>query len=402
MHKFVFRIKDRIALSTGVGRLVCGLQRAFSPWRGESGEPSPLPGVALNFYRLHLAEHLADLLEALKKHKFLAPLVAVPLSPFSPLGRGIPWKEYEKKFGLEFGKTLLPSIWLSRARPRVFIESSITAQRGLVGSAIKVLSYHGLACMGFGKDSRRVLYLKDYDYLFLSGPPQREAILLAHRRYGGSLPHLLEVGYMLGDRLLARKESFHRQGFLESLGLDSRITVLYAPTWGRFSSLGLWLEKVVRVCLRLEFNLLLRLHPLSLRGRTGFERGPKAWRKWLEEACKKYEWVKDVTDEPIEEVLLGADVLVTDVSSVGMDFLILGKPAIFLPSPGFFENFGTGFPVEKFRKGREVVDEEELGRALEKGAKGGLEPSPPLEEMVYNPGRATQRAVAFLEEIVGV
>ncbi len=353
------------------------------------------PMVAMNFHKPHLVEHFKDLFWALARHPVLQPLPVYPVS--SPVGRpeaGSPLRWFEEKFGLKVGESLVPYPWLSLIKPGVIVEASVSPLKGLFKGIPKILSYHNLATLGFGKLPERVKDIGDYDFLFLTGPLQKEFVTRAHRRYGGRLPRMLEVGYLRGDRLLARKNTFDRAGFLASLGLEDKPIVMYAPTWGEFSSAKEWLDHVVWACKMLDVNLLVRLHPLMLYGRNSFETGGVSWRKRLDGLVSP--GVRVIMDDDIDDCLLAAQVLVTDVSSVGMDFMLLGRPVVFLPAPRFFRVFGEDFPITRFRDGKEVESREALLAEL-KDSLGGRDPGVSPGDVVYNPGRALEVMVDFLE-----
>ncbi len=353
--------------------------------------------VALNFHKAHLVEHIKDLYWALLDHGHFNPLPVIPVS--SPIGRRSregfqEW--FRERFGLEIGETLIPYPWLSPIKPLVIIEPSVSPLRGLFKDVPKILSYHNLATMGFGKSPSLVRRIGDYRYLFLTGPLQKEAVVKAHRRYGGRLPEMVEVGYLRGDRLLVRRGTFDREGFLSSLGLEGGPTVMYAPTWGDFSSAGEWTDTLVDVCKTLDFNLLIRLHPLMLEGRSPFETGGVDWKARLKGILAGFPKARVLLDDDIDDAFLAAHVLVTDVSSVGMDFMLLEKPVVFLPAPRFFEVFGREFPISRVRGEREIRNKRELLFHLEDSV--GKEVKIQPESMVYNPGRALKAMLDFLEE----
>lgn len=96
-----------------------------------------------------------------------------------------------------------------------------------------------------------------------------------------------------------------------------RKTVFYAPTW---QSPG-WFEKAVRVIEEVgtEFNLLLRLHPFME------ELYPIEYEK-----IKRHSVIDLASFPSIYPILRKADYYLGDFSSIGYDFLSLGKPLFFL------------------------------------------------------------------------
>ncbi len=403
LDKWVYDLKVKVTLSVDIRRVLVGLYKLMNPGEKRVAEAlvqgCSLPRLVLGFHSPHLVEHVRDIFNALLKRNRVMPLPVVPQGFYGLRINSLRWSE--EKLGLKYGESLFSYPWVDVLKPQVIMEVSLSPLRGLYPPATKVLAFHGLACMGFGKDPRLVRYLEDYDYLFLSGPLHKEAVIKAHGRYGGRLPELVEVGYWRGDRLLEKQRLWDKRSYLAHWGLEERPTVLYAPTWGPFSSAKDWLGKVVEACRVLDFNLLLRLHPLMLAGKVKFEKGGKDWARFLEELCREYSKARVVKDGDVDEAFLTADVLVTDVSSVAMDFFIMGKPVVFLPAPGFFGLYGEDFPIVRVRRGREVGDQAQLVRRLKEGVKNPGSFEVPIETLVYNPGRALGIAVDFLEEVAG-
>lgn len=127
----------------------------------------------------------------------------------------------------------------------------------------------------------------------------------------------LRCGYPRNDALFAMNNEQCQSAMKEKLGIDpSKKLVLYSPTWrvsGR-ANIGLDLSKMLNE-LDEEWTVGLRLHHLAI---------PKGGVKGLDSR------VKDLTNEKsIDDVLLAADVLITDYSSIMFDYGILGRPMLF-------------------------------------------------------------------------
>lgn len=137
--------------------------------------------------------------------------------------------------------------------------------------------------------------------------------------------HLLEVGRPQIDLLPPHRPRS-----------DGRTQVVYAPTWegGRdlmdYSSVATMGEGIVRALLAGGFAVIYRPHP-KLGARS--ERASAAHRsilRLMDRAARQADpGVHRISrDEPLGDVLACADVLVTDVSSVAMDFLPTGRPLV--------------------------------------------------------------------------
>lgn len=353
--------------------------------------------VALNC-RSVIFEHIKEIYFRLKGHPFLTVLpIATTKFPPSRYKNKI-FSAFQEKYGLVYGENYFSYLWLDKIKPRVYIESYPTVYADFSPSAIKIIYAHGLANLGFSKDFSYIRMIKKYDYVFLTGPLQKRAMLLAQEMYGVALPQMVEIGFLRGDRLLAKKKGFDKRAALRKMGLEDRFTVLFAPTWGEFSGVREWIDVVVELARELDLNILLRLHPLLTGGKTVWETCGINWESRLKELAQKYRRVHIASDDDIDNYLLAADAAVTDASSVGMEFMLLEKPVFFVPAPKFFALYGKERPVAWVREGREVGSRRELKDAL-RGCLEGTAPikSYPLENMIYNPGRSLEAIISFLE-----
>jgi CDP-glycerol glycerophosphotransferase (TagB/SpsB family) len=130
---------------------------------------------------------------------------------------------------------------------------------------------------------------------------------------------------------------------------DGRRVILYAPTFRGDRTTqardpqALDIE-VMRDLLGEDHVLLLRSHPFVRRGSSSSNGDP---------------FVIDVSDYPeMNELMLAADVLITDYSSAIFEFALLGRPIVFLAPDhaayererGFYFDFGMGAPGPIFEQ----------------------------------------------------
>ena len=129
------------------------------------------------------------------------------------------------------------------------------------------------------------------------------------------------------------------------LGLtDSRPTILYAPTFRGADLKGADAPELLDIAalfraLGGQYRLILRLHPFV-----------KSAMRIPEEAR---DFVVDASREPdVNEVMLAADILVTDYSSIIFEYALLNRPMAFLAPDlaayererGFFFDYRSGVP----------------------------------------------------------
>jgi CDP-glycerol glycerophosphotransferase len=132
-------------------------------------------------------------------------------------------------------------------------------------------------------------------------------------RYNGEI---LETGYPRNDLLLAPGHRDIRARVRRELDIAEDVrAVLYAPTWRDGSSFSTELElDALAERLGERYLVLLRAHSLEA-GSVTIAEHPR---------------VRNVSGrDEVGELLLAADVLVTDYSSVMFDFAITRKPMVF-------------------------------------------------------------------------
>jgi hypothetical protein len=143
-------------------------------------------------------------------------------------------------------------------------------------------------------------------------------------------PEAALVGYPKVDCLV--DGSLNRAAIERSLGLDpGRPTVLYAPTWSPYSSLNTMGVDVIRALGRLDVNVIVKLHDRSydrtVRGSGGID-----WAARLRTVCLETGALL-ARSADASPYLFAADVIVTDHSSIGFEFMLLDRPIVVLDCP---------------------------------------------------------------------
>ncbi len=354
--------------------------------------------VALNCRDPYQFEHIREIYFYLKKHRFFLPFPFGSLDRFNKDNKSNLSSYFEKEYNLFYGVNYFSYNWLSLLKPRVLLEPTITTYTDFCKKSMKILYAHGLSSLGFSKNFSHIRYTRKYDYIFLTGPLQKKALIYANKKHGGVLPKMIEVGFLRGDRLAERQKIFDNANFLHNLGLASNFTVLFAPTWGEFSATREWIDRVVQLCKSLNINLLIKLHPLMLRGRTKWETGGVDWISKLNKISEDYVQARIISEENIDDYMLASDVLITDASSVGIEFMVLNKPVIFLPCPHYFKIYGEQRPIKWIRNGFEITHLTELKSRLINIMEGQrCNCLGNINEVVFNPGKAMNVISGFLE-----
>jgi CDP-glycerol glycerophosphotransferase (TagB/SpsB family) len=244
--------------------------------------------------------------------------------------------------------------------------------------------------------------MREWDRLFFVNR-RRLNNFIAHGAIDADSPAIRLIGYPKADCLV--DGSLTRLGVLRTLGLDpSRQTVLYAPTWSPASSLNAMGENVIRGLLSLGANVIVKLHDRSRDLRERYSGGVD-WVKRLQPLLAA-ERALLAPGHDISPYLMAADVMVTDHSSAGFEFLLLDRPIVRIHRPALLEvaNVHPDYArllasvAESVENARAVVDA--VVRAIEDPAARAAERRAVAEDLFYLPGTATVRAVAALYEAI--
>jgi hypothetical protein len=212
------------------------------------------------------------------------------------------------------------------------------------------------------------------------------------------------VGYPKLDRLASG--AVDGAALRTSLGLaNGRPTALYAPTYSPASSLHLAGENIIRGLAAAGFNVIIKLHDRSLDSDARYT-ADVDWRTRMRaiEVPGSIAYAEAADAGPY---LAAADILVTDHSSVGFEYLVLDRPLIVFDAPGLVEAARINpEKVALLRSAARVVsDVEELGRAaieaLNEPARLSKERRRVAREVFYEPGSATARAVGLITALLG-
>ena len=266
----------------------------------------------------------------------------------------------------------------------------------------RVQTFHGVA----GK--YRKIYdsptqsMRDWDRLFFINDRR-----LRHFVQCGAIDESSQAARLIGmpklDCLV--DGSLKRNDVLSSLGIDpARRTVLYAPTWSPDSSVVRMGEELVQRLGEAGYAVIVKLHDRS-KDPAYVNSGGVDWGARLEPLLQLYGGLL-ATGSNSSKYLPAADVMITDHSSVGFEYLLLDRPLIRIHVPELIRNTEIEpIYVELLASASiSVTNVEETIVAVEQscidGGEKALQRRAVAHEMFYEPGGATERAVKELYELM--
>jgi hypothetical protein len=194
-----------------------------------------------------------------------------------------------------------------------------------LGQLVHVSLMHGDSDKGVSASNQ----LKAYDYAFVAGQAAVDRIEREVFGFDASA-RCIPVGRPQIDEQL-RTVARHRE--TAAAPADGRLTVLYAPTWegpsraAAYSSLGALGESLARTIVGdPRFRLVYRPHPLTGARSAAYSEADRAVRDIVERAGRPHR--VDGSGVSLAESFAEADVLVSDVSGVAVDWLAVGRPLL--------------------------------------------------------------------------
>jgi len=296
----------------------------------------------------------------------------------------------------------------------LFVSTHQSAVVPLLGRGPRVCLFHGLPAKGgtFVPEQWRF-----FDGAFLIGPMQ-ERMFEQFRKSSRRSAQLWgrRIGLIKSDALL--NGEIDRAEVIRSLGLcPDEPTVLYAPSWEAGASLR---TNGAEICERLTeqpWNTIVKLHPMSYFPPT--ELRANGGVNWIDRLAPfDGDRFRHASRADITPLLAAADVLITDVSSVAFEAILVDTPVVFIDCPKFFrETVGEMYGLSEsearnsleFNCGREAgmvvnsLDEllDAIKGALDDPTVRSAQRAKVRAELVFNPGRAATAAAEALVELLG-
>jgi CDP-glycerol:poly(glycerophosphate) glycerophosphotransferase len=186
-----------------------------------------------------------------------------------------------------------------------------------------------------------------------------------------------------------------------------RRTAIYAPTWSPASSLHLAGEAIVKSLVDSGFNVIVKLHDRSLDRSEPKFNGGVDWRARFAtiHVPGRIAFVETDDSSPL---LAASDVMVTDHSSIGFEFLLLDRPLIVFDAPDLARVARINpEKIALLRSAACVVSTaDDVGpAALDEIAHPERRADARqriVAEMFYEPGTATERALDAVYELLAL
>lgn len=257
--------------------------------------------------------------------------------------------------------------------------------------------WHGIPFKGFDADDFRLQHT--YDEVWVASPLHRELYI---ERYGFAPEKVIVTGYARTDALVQPAHTNIELREHLKLPADGAI-ILFAPTWAQDTQgRSLYPFGHNETEFLTVLSELARAHNATVILRTHLNSSGTEVRREYSNICRmpSNQW----TDT--ESILQVSDVLICDWSSIAFDYLLLGRPTLFLDVPApFRKGFSLG---PEYRFGALVCSlktlMQELERAIEQPDeywRSHAEKHSAVLTDIYGAwadGKATQRCLERLSE----
>jgi hypothetical protein len=270
--------------------------------------------------------------------------------------------------------------------------------------ACRVQMFHGVAGKFSREYDRPDTSMRQWDRLFFINRRRLQNYISSGAIDGASRAIRL-VGMPKSDCLV--NGSLSRNGVLRANGMDpAPTTVLYAPTWTRFSSLNTMGEELVARLIDAGYCVLVKLHDLSL-DRAHVNSGGVDWVARLEPILARGNGhiLRCADASPW---LTASDVLITDHSSIGFEYLLLDRPLIRIAMPDLIAGADIGKEYVELLSGVSTTIETAAAivaaveRSIAEAGRLSSARRALAAELFHAPGQATDRAIDELYAIMNL
>jgi hypothetical protein len=264
----------------------------------------------------------------------------------------------------------------------------------------RIQMFHGVGGKyGFDAPTRS---MREWDRLFFVNERRLQNFVAAGAIDPDS-PAIRLIGMPKVDCLV--DGSVRRDDVLRDFGLDpTRPTVLYAPTWSPASSLNRIGVDVVRCLLDRPVNIIVKLHDRSRDLRPQYSGGID-WVGRLQPLLAPPKAILALRAN-ITPCLAAADVLITDHSSCGFEYMLLDRPLVRIDVPELLTQANVHPEYVAMLASASITARDAaavafaVDRALAHPRELSDERQAIARELFYKPGTATARCAAALYEVM--
>jgi hypothetical protein len=299
------------------------------------------------------------------------------------------------------GATIVGPLRAALTRYDAYLTSDFTWTRHLV-SPVRIQMFHGVGGK-YGFDAPTESLAAWHRLFFVNRRRLENCIKAGALR--ADTPSIRLIGMPKVDCLV--DGSLRRDAVLRRLHLDpGRPTVLYAPTWSPASSLNKLGVNLLTRLAALGLNVIIKLHDRSHDLRPQYSGGVD-WRAALAPLlAPERVLLADASD--ICPYLAAADVMITDHSSSGFEYLLLDRPLVRIHVPELIAlaNVHPDYVSLLAAASESVDDVDQTIAAVERGLSDPAYRSASRRsvaaDLFHAPGSATARCTAALYEAVGL
>ena len=270
---------------------------------------------------------------------------------------------------------------------------------------VRIQMFHGVAGK-YGFDAP-VTSMRQWDRLFFVNERRLQNFVRAGAIDADSSAACL-IGMPKVDCLV--DGTIGRDDVLRGFGLDPAVpTVLYAPTWSPASSLNVMGVDLVQRLLAMPVNLIVKLHDRSRDPRPQYSGGVD-WvgrlSPLLAPAPGQPRRAVLALHANIAPCLVAADVMITDHSSCGFEYLLLDRPLVRIDLPELVKQAAIHADYVALLASAALNTRDAagvasaVGRALSAPAERSRERVAVSRELFYKPGSATARCAAALYHVI--
>jgi CDP-glycerol glycerophosphotransferase (TagB/SpsB family) len=266
----------------------------------------------------------------------------------------------------------------------------------------RIQTFHGVAGKYSNVYDRPDHSLREWDRLFFINQRRLNNFIAAGAIDAGS-PAICLIGMPKADCLV--DGSLQRDDILRSLAIDpSRRTVLYAPTWTPYASLNAIGEELIEQLGRAGFCVIVKLHDNS-RDADPRNSGGINWVERLTPIIRKHEGHLAARGT-IAPYLVAADVMISDHSSAGFEYLLLDRPLIRIEMPELMArtNIHPDYVDLLVKASTTVRNTAETVQTVESAyadpAQLSMQRKAVADDLFYKPGTATTRALTELYKVI--